>query len=449
MSLRSFLFFLIVSFSSASQAAPQTLEDLLNEVRQGRAAEKIDNEERVKRFEDNKNQQASILAKAKADLLKEELRGEQLRLEYEENQQKAEDQEEILLETAGAINELQGVTRQMARDIKSVISASLVSAEKTDRISAIEALANSKELPSSEQLQTLWQTILEEMIESGKVSQFKAGVVTTDGDEIEKMVTRVGTFNASADGQFLRYLPETGRLIEPRRQPSYRFQKLAENLEKHNNEELMPMVIDPTRGAMLALLVQKPNLNERIKQGGVIGYIIIAIGIIALLIAIERFTVLFATGRKVKKQTKINDPDIKNPLGRIMLAYTENPDINAETLELKLDEAILRELPKIKRGLRTLAILAAIAPLLGLLGTVTGIIETFQSITLYGTGDPRLMSGGISQALVTTVLGLVVAIPILLLHSMLSGRSNDIVQILDEKSVAIVARLAEKRSASV
>ncbi len=449
MKLRWILILIIITFSSASQAIPQTLEDLLDEVRQGRAAEKIENAERVKRFEDNKNQQASILAKAKTDLQKEEFRGEQLRIEYEQNQQRTEQQEEVLLETAGTISELQGVTRQMARDIKNVISASLVSAEKTERIEAIDTLANSKELPSSEQLQILWQTILEEMIESGKVSQFKAGVVTTDGEEIEKIVTRVGTFNASADGQFLRYLPDTGRLIEPRRQPSYRFQKLAAKLEKHNNEELLPMVVDPTRGAMLALLVQKPNLKERIQQGGVIGYIIIAIGIIALLIAIERFVVLLITGRKVKKQTKENDPDTGNPLCRIMLAYTENPDINAETLELKLDEAILRELPKIKRGLRTLAILAAIAPLLGLLGTVTGIIETFQSITLYGTGDPRLMSGGISQALVTTVLGLIVAIPILLLHSMLSGRSNDIVQILDEKSVAIVAKLAEKRSASV
>ena len=448
MNLRRLILCSLLLTPFATSSAPQTLEDLLNEVRQGRAAEKIENAERLSRFKNNKDQQAAVLGKVRTELEQEELRGEQLRKEYEENQQKIEDQEEILIESAGTVSELQGVTRQIARDIKNVVGASLVSAEKPDRVLSLESLANSKELPTPGELQTLWQTILEEMIESGKVTQFKTKIVTNDGEEVEKLVTRVGTFNASADGHFLRFLSETGRLVEPRRQPPYRFQKLAQALETSKGE-LLPMVVDPTRGAMLALLVQKPNLMERIRQGGVIGYIIIALGIIALIIALERFLMLLITGRKVQKQIKDSSPDTNNPLGRIMLAYTNNPDVDAETLGLKLDEAILRELPKIKRGLRTLAILAAVAPLLGLLGTVTGIIETFQSITLYGTGDPRLMSGGISQALVTTVLGLVVAIPILLMHSMLSGRSNQLVQILDEKSAAIVAKIAEKRSASV
>ena len=119
---------------------------------------------------------------------------------------------------------------------------------------------------------------------------------------------------------------------------------------------------------------------------------------------------------------------------------------SVETLSLKLDEAILRETPSIERGLVTLAILAAVAPMLGLLGTVSGMIETFQSITLFGTGDPKLMSGGISQALVTTELGLAVAIPILLIHSALSSKSNRLIQILDEESAAIVARNAETQT---
>ena len=449
MNLRFVIFSTLLLTSFFSHAAPQTLEDLLNEVRQGRAAEKIENAERVERFKNNKNQQASLLGKVTAELQQEETRGEQLRKEYEENQLKIDDQKEILFESAGAVAELQGVSRQMARDIKNVVSVSLVSAEKPDRIQALESLANNKELPTPGELQALWQTILEEMVESGKVTKFKAKIVTTNGEEVEKMVTRVGTFNASSDGHFLRFLPETSQLIEPRRQPPYRFQKLAQSLEDSSGNELLPMVVDPTRGAMLALLVQKPNLMERIKQGGVIGYIIITLGIIALIIALERFFALLLTGRKVQNQIKDKTPDSGNPLGRIMQAYTNNTNVDTETLSLKLDEAILRELPKIKRGLRTLAILAAVAPLLGLLGTVTGIIETFQSITLYGTGDPRLMSGGISQALVTTVLGLVVAIPILLLHSMLTGRSNQLVQILDEKSTAIVAKIAEKRNAPI
>jgi len=449
MNLRLILISVLVLTSSISYAVPQTLDDLLNEVRQGRAAEKIENAERLKQFKENKDQQASLLAKVTAKLQQEQSREDQLRKEYEANQQKIEDQKKVLIENAGAVTELQGVTRQMARDIKNIVSASLVTAEHPGRVQSLESLANSKELPTPGELQTLWQTVLEEMVESGKVTRFKAKVVTTDGEEVEKLVTRVGTFNASADGHFLRFLPETGQLIEPRRQPPYRFQKLASALENSKGDKLLPMVIDPTRGAMLALLVQKPILMERIRQGGIIGYVIIALGIIALLIALERFFALLLTGRKIKHQIKDKTPDSGNPLGRIMFAYTNNPNVDTETLGLKLDEAILRELPRIKRGLRTLAILAAVAPLLGLLGTVTGIIETFQSITLYGTGDPRLMSGGISQALVTTVLGLIVAIPILLLHSMLAGRSNQLVQILDEKSTAIVAKIAEKRNASV
>ena len=150
--------------------------------------------------------------------------------------------------------------------------------------------------------------------------------------------------------------------------------------------------------------------------------------------------------KKVQQQLNDEQP-ADNPLGRIMTIYRKNPDIDTETLGLKLDEAILKEMPALHRGLGTLALLAAIAPLLGLLGTVTGIIETFQSITLFGTGDPRTISGGISQALVTTVMGLVTAIPLLLLHSFLSTKSNRLVHILDEKSASFVAQLAESHRA--
>ncbi len=444
----SILLVLLMISSIGALAVPQSLDELLKEVKKGRAAEQIENAERLKRFRENRSQQAAVLAKARKELELEEQRGEQLRKEYEENLKAIEEQEQILFKAAGTVTELQGITRQVAREIKNIISNSLVSAEKPERINQIEALAKAKELPTPGELHTLWQTILEEMVESGKVSQFKTTVITASGEETVKQVTRIGTFTATSGGHFLRLLPESGRLIEPQRQPPYRFQKLAKAVEESKGGETLPMVIDPTRGAMLALLVQKPDLKERIQQGGIIGYIIITLGIIALIIAVERFIVLWLTDKRIQRQMKEKTPDKNNPLGRILLAYTENPGVNAETLGLKLDEAILRELPRIKRGLRTLGILAAVAPLLGLLGTVTGIIETFQSITLFGTGDPRLMSGGISQALVTTVLGLIVAIPILLLHSILTGRSNQIVQILDEKSAAIVAKIAEKQGVS-
>ena len=177
------------------------------------------------------------------------------------------------------------------------------------------------------------------------------------------------------------------------------------------------------------------------------GYVIIALGIVGLGIVLERLVVLSSVARKVNRQLSNEKPDSRNPLGRILMVYQKNPACDNETLGFKLDEAVLGEIPRLQRGLGALSMVAAIAPLLGLLGTVIGIIETFQSITLFGTGDPRLMSGGISLALVTTVMGLVVAIPLLLLHSFLSAKSNRIMQILDEKSIAIVASAAEQRNA--
>jgi len=223
--------------------------------------------------------------------------------------------------------------------------------------------------------------------------------------------------------------------------------EMARDIESADSG-IYPFPIDPTRGAMLALLVQVPDLKNRIEQGGLIGYVILIIGFVGLLLAIERLIVLFITARKVNEQLNNDEPD-ENALGRIMLVYKNNPEIDAETLGLKLDEAILKEMPKLQRGLWTIALLAAVSPLLGLLGTVTGIIETFQSITLYGTGDPRVMSGGISQALVTTVMGLLVAIPLLLFHGYLSSKSNTLIQILDEKSMAFVALLAEENRKKV
>jgi biopolymer transport protein ExbB len=285
------------------------------------------------------------------------------------------------------------------------------------------------------------------MTESGKVAQFEAPVITVTGEVEQRDVTRVGVFTAFSEGQYLRYLPETGDLVELARQPVDRLRRVMVDFSEADASNTVPAVIDPTRGAIMALLVQKPTLQERIQQGGWIGYLILIIGVIGLVVALFQFLSLFVTGRGIAKQQADNTtPNIKNPLGRVLSVYSESLAKDVETLTLKLDEAILRETPKLERGLITLAILAAIAPMLGLLGTVSGMIETFQSITLFGTGDPKLMSGGISQALVTTELGLAVAIPLLLIHSGLSSKSNRLIQILDEESAAIIARNAEKQA---
>lgn len=425
----------------ATAAEPNSLQELLEQVKEDRAQEKQELVKREQKFKNARDKQKQLLDAALKKLDDEEKRSESLRKSYATYDQNISRQNAVLKEKMGSLGELDGIVKQIAGDLDSIIDSSLVSAQKPDRDKILDVLSSRKELPSLEELEELWILAMDEMVESGKVVTFPGKIVTAAGNEIEQDVTRIGVFNAVSKGHFLRNLPETGKLIEPGRQPGQRYQSMARELENASSG-IHAFPIDPTSGAMLALLVQEPTMKERIVQGGFIGYVIIFIGLIGILISLERLIVLVITGRKVQKQLKSKKPG-DNPLGRIMHVYEQNPDIGTETLGLKLDEAILKELPRIQRGLGALALLAAVSPLLGLLGTVTGIIETFQSITLHGTGDPRVMSGGISQALVTTVMGLLVAIPLLLFHSFLSAKSNALIQILDEKSTAFVALLAE------
>ncbi|RLB10513.1 MAG: MotA/TolQ/Exb proton channel, partial [Deltaproteobacteria bacterium] len=113
-------------------------------------------------------------------------------------------------------------------------------------------------------------------------------------------------------------------------------------------------------------------------------------------------------------------------------------DMTREELEDRLQEAILNEIPALERFLSTIIILAEISPLLGLLGTVTGIINTFHVITLYGTGDPRIMSSGISEALVTTMLGLMVAIPVMFFHTLLSTKVENMISRMEKAAISFV-----------
>ena len=427
--------------ASAHAERPTTLDALLEQVKRERSNEKKELEQREIRFRKAHNRQQLLLAEAKSQLQKDEARSARLKADYESNATELQQQNAVLNDRIGSLSEMNGIVKQVASEMSSVIKSSLVSAEKNDRGHVLDVLATRRELASLKELEDLWLLAMDEMVESGKIVSFPAKIVTAAGNEIEQDVTRVGVFNAISAGRFLRSLPGTGKLIEPGRQPEKHFQNMALALERSEGG-IVPFPLDPTSGAMLALLVQVPDLKNRIQQGGIVGYLIILIGVIGLLITLERFINLNLTSRKVQKQLRSKTAG-PNPLGRIMRVYSDNPDVDTETLGLKLDEAILKEVPRVKRGLSMLALLAAVAPLMGLLGTVTGIIETFQSITLYGTGDPRVMSGGISQALVTTVMGLLVAIPLLLFHSFLMSRSDALVQILDEKSTAFVALLAE------
>ena len=427
----------------SKESAYKALDQLLQDVRKTRGIESEENTQRLKRFKDNRAEQARLLAEAKKEMEDTEARSDELKALYDDNEVKLVELDDKLRERMGALGEMFGIVRLVAGDARGSLESSLVSSQIPDRSLFLSELAERKELPVTEELDKLWKLLLEEMIESGKVVTYDASTINVDGKEEVQPVTRVGVFTAVTGGKFLNYLPETGRLVELGRQPAGRFQSMASDLEAADTG-MVAMAVDPSRGAIMALLVQAPSYLERIQQGGVIGIIILVLGGAGLLIVIWRFVVLTRIGRAIRKQLKSSEPNEGNPLGRVMKTYFDDQGQDTETLELKLDEAILKETPRIEYGLSFIKILAAIAPLLGLLGTVTGMIQTFQAITLFGTGDPKLMAGGISTALITTVMGLVVAIPLVLLHSYLNGKSNALVQVLDEQSIGLVARHAEK-----
>ena len=428
----------------AQESAPaQSLQELLGRVKQGRSVDNRENEQRISEFQRVKANQQRLLRDAKNAVKREEKISERLEASFQKNEIRLAELIAVLDERLGAFGELFGVVRQVAGDTRGQLRQSLVSSQLPNRDIDIDKLAQSTELPSLEQLEKLWFTLLQEASAQGQVIRYNAPVVTIDGNETSASVVRIGPFTAISDGKFVDYLPETQRLTELARQPGDRFVNAGEDLFE-SESGIVTAAVDPSRGALLGLLVQTPSLGERIDQGGLVGYVIITLLLLGATLAGTRIVKLSLTASQVKAQKSSNLANTDNPLGRIIQTYEDNKRLDVESLQLKLDDAILKELPDLERGLSTIKVLAAISPMLGLLGTVTGMIETFQAITLFGTGDPKMMAGGISQALITTVLGLVSAIPLILLHSVASGRSKAVIEILEEQSAGIVANHAEK-----
>ncbi len=426
------------------QAAQPAMDELLKQVRQARVEMVEEQRQRERRFLDEQTMQQERLEQASSELKAEQQRNARLRETFDHNEARLAALNSELREGAGELLELFSFAKQLAGDTQAVFQNSLITTQFPERLALLQKLSG-KSLPLSiVDLEDLWFTLLQEMTESGKVASYLSPVIGADGKPRERKVVRVGAFNAVSEGRFLQLLPESGALEELSRQPPYGQRKLASGLEAANGT-VQPMLIDPSRGSVLALLTQAPDLLERIRQGKAVGYVIIALALIGVLLALERVIYLSYIGKRMKWQLTNETADSNNPLGRVMAVFQENPRVDTDTLELMIDETILKNIPRLRRGLSALKILAAVAPLLGLLGTVVGLIETFQSITLFGTGDPKLMAGGISQALVTTVLGLCAAIPLILMHSGLSSKSRRLVSILEEQSAGIVARHAEQR----
>ena len=447
-SLISLAAVLLLSSINAVHATPLTMDSLLNQVHQGRINDAKENAQRIKAFKADKAQQSRKLSNMKAERKREEKRSSVLENKFEKNEKELTVAEKALRDRLGSLKELFGVLQQTAGDARGQFENSLTQLqfkERNDFLTAlVKKMGQSSKLVSIEEIERLWFELQREMTESAKVVKFPAKVITSSGEAVDRTVTRIGLFNVVADGKYLQYVAETGNLVELARQPQGRYLDKIEDFQDTNNG-LHPVGIDPSRGQLLAMLVQAPGLLERIDQGGVVGYIIILLGIVALLVAGERLVNLGMTGSRVRAQIKdTTHPQTNNPLGRVLKVYEDNPNANTETLELKLGESVLKETLGLNRSLSFLKVIAVVAPLMGLLGTVTGMIVTFQAITLFGTGDPKLMAGGISQALVTTVLGLCVAIPTVFLHTLTSTRSKQITQILEEQATGMVASRSEK-----
>ncbi|MFY8325056.1 MotA/TolQ/ExbB proton channel family protein [Pseudoalteromonas sp. ZZD1] len=437
-----------LGFACSSVAAePMDLDSLLKTLEQGKSAQSAQNQQREQEFKSRQNEQVQMLKDTQAKRNQMLAQSERLETQFEENEVKLANLTDTLSNRMGSLKELFGVLQQVAGDSSNKFMTSVVSAQIQDRSKFMDELAvkmgSTSNLASIEDIEKVWYELQREMTEQGKVTRFNTDVIVEGGAKAQQEVVRVGAFNLISNGKYLEYNAATNTISQLTRQPVARFTATAEELQNADSG-VVQFALDPTGGSILGLLVQAPDTEERVHQGGTVGYVILGVGVIALLIAIERFLSLMLIGGKVRRQLKDTVARDDNPLGRVMKVKDQYPDVAYDTLELKLSEAILREMPKITRNLTLIKIISVVAPLLGLLGTVTGMINTFQAITLFGTGDPKLMAGGISQALVTTVLGLVVAIPTVFLYTLLNTRAKNILLIIQEQSAGIIAERSEK-----
>lgn len=439
----------LVSATAMAQQPAATLDELLQRVEQGRVSESKEHKEREARFLGDKAGQERLLREARNKRTEEERRSERLENTFEQNELKIIDLKGQLTTRLGSLKELFGVLTQVSGDTVAQFQNSLTSAQFTDsdRIEFITELGTkmgtSSKLASIEEIERLWLELMNEMRESGKVVRFNRSVIMSNGDQRDIDLVRVGVFNLVGEGKYFQYSADTGSVAELPRQPQQsKFTDSAAALYEATSGDVV-FAVDPTRGQILSLLMDTPTFREQVDQGGTVGYVIVVLGIVSLILALSRLVALSVMSAKVSSQLKSAEPNTNNPLGRVLKVAKDNEDTDRETLELKLSEAIFKERPALERGLAFLKIISVVAPLMGLLGTVTGMINTFQAITLFGTGDPKLMAGGISQALVTTVEGLVVAIPTVLLHTIVSGRSRKVMHILQEQSAGIIAERDE------
>ena len=443
-------------FTGSSQLFAQatSLGNLLDLVEQDRVAESEEYSQRVQEFEQNANRQQEILDITNDRILEQEDLQDQLSDQFEANEIIIADKREILRERRGDLNELFGTLQGVAGDFLSNFQNSLISAQFTGRAEQLEEIieraGSTIEQLNISEMERFWFFMHQELTESGRVVTYNGEVSLPNGDTANRSITRIGSFNAVSDGEYLRYTGTIGHLQVLPRQPDATYLNAAADLQGASSG-FTRVGIDPTGGVggqVLANLINFPTVEEQVRNNsGIIGFIIIGVGIVGISIAFLRLLILSLVSIKVRAQLKKDKPGKNNPLGRVLLVAESNPSADTETLELKLGEAILQETPRLERMLTIIKMIATIAPLGGLLGTVTGMIQVFQQITVYGAGDPTIMAGGISQALMTTVLGITVAIPTIFMHTVVKSRADNIIHILEEQATGMIAEKAERLAA--
>lgn len=435
---------------AAQPVFAQSLSDVLQAVRRDSEQMSAQDQQRLEEFRRDTASQSARMAEARGALAAAEARGRSLSARFDANEVELGALEEQVSIQAGDFQELLGQFRSAAGATMPEIANSFANFDYSGRVEGIAEIAEARVLPTRAQLERLPKAMLQEMIAQSEVKTFEAVVngVGPDGSNASVELIRIGVFTAATtDGRAFVEVrrPNSGDTFLQvfAKQPAGGYNSAIASLIRSSEGELIKAPVDPSKGNLFGILGDLPTFGDRLRQGGEVGAVIATLAIIGILIGLYKIFTLFTMGGAMRTTAKSRQAGESNPLARVFEVYENNRSADVETLELKLDEQILRESPRIERFNDIIKVLAAVAPLLGLLGTVVGMIITFTAITIYGAGDPKLMAGGISVALMTTVFGLVAAIPLLLIHAIVSAMARSNQQLLDEQAAGLVAEKME------
>lgn len=442
MTLKKTTLALALSLPFAFASVANASNSLVQQATQEKTQQQQHNQQREAGFV----QTAQELQAAKAELLAERNRlqkeADQLSSQFSDNENTLARLEETLRLETGSLGEMFGVVRQNAKELQSELDQSVTGVEPRAHQQSIDDVVAAKTLPSMAQLRGLWQAMSEEIRASGQVQTTEIQWLNGQGETQTVPALRLGSLGLISEQGYVKW--------DNARQQALSYQQLPSDFPTFSHirtlvdGDVVTMNVDPSRGVLLEQLALTPTLSQRLQAGGVIGNVILVLLGVGLIIALYRGAILATLRQKIKAQLKNPEQPGDNPLGRILAVYNKEQQRSVEALELRLLEAVVDEQNHLETGLSMLKLLAALAPMLGLLGTVTGMIETFQVITQFGNGDPKVMAGGISMALVTTVEGLIAAIPLLLAHNILSAQAEAIRNILEKQGIGLVAQQAER-----